>query len=67
MVYRELRGDMEALKFKRLGETTWIKLVFNSSSSIHISAINLDTGIIPLLGWRGLWDGDSGAELKELG
>lgn len=55
-VYRELRGDREALKFKSPEKTTPINLVFNSSSSICISAINLDsgsalTGLERTLGW----------------
>lgn len=48
-IHRELSGNMEALEFKRLKKTTWINTVLNSSSSICISAIVLDAGIIPLL------------------
>lgn len=46
-VYRELRGDMEGLKIMRLEKTTGANLVFNSSSSICISIINLDTASYP--------------------
>lgn len=66
-VHRELRGDMEALTFRRLGKATQTNLVFNSSSSICILAINLNSGIIPFLGCRGLEGGASGAELNKLG
>lgn len=50
-VYRELRGDMEGLKIMRLEKTTGANLVFNSSSSICISIINLDTASYPF--WEG--------------
>lgn len=51
-VYRELRGDMEGLKFMRLEKTAGANLVFHFSSSICISVINLDTASYPC------WDGE---------
>lgn len=52
---------MEGLKFMRLEKTAGANLVFNSSSSICISVINLDTASYPC------WDGeDSGMESGKL-